>query len=38
VRIVNNNMGNVPARMYNSPDVKNPAIARPATFYFKDQA
>jgi peptide/nickel transport system substrate-binding protein len=35
VRIVNNNLGNVPARQYNSPDVKNPGISRPVTFYYK---
>jgi peptide/nickel transport system substrate-binding protein len=35
VRIVNRNMGNVPARQYNSPDVKNPGISRPVTFFYK---
>jgi peptide/nickel transport system substrate-binding protein len=35
VRITKNNMGNIPARMYNSPDGKTPGISRPATFYFK---
>ncbi|MBM4419030.1 MAG: ABC transporter substrate-binding protein [Chloroflexi bacterium] len=35
VRVTKNNMGNVPARMYNSPDGKTPAISRPASFYFK---
>ena len=35
VRIVKNNMGNIPARMYNSPDGKTPGISRPATFYWK---
>jgi len=35
VRIVKTNMGNIPARQYNSPDGKTPGISRPATFYFK---
>jgi peptide/nickel transport system substrate-binding protein len=35
VRVAKNNMGNIPARMYNSPDAKTPAIARPVTFFFK---
>ena len=35
VRIVSNNMGNVPARMYNSPDGMTPATSRPETFFFK---
>ncbi len=35
VRVAKNNFGNIPARMYNSPDGKNPGISRPATFYFK---
>jgi hypothetical protein len=32
---VKNNMGNIPSRMYNSPDGKTPGISRPATFYYK---
>jgi peptide/nickel transport system substrate-binding protein len=36
VRIAKNNLGNIPARQYNSPDGKTPAISRPATFYFKN--
>ena len=36
VRIVKNNMGNIPARQYNSPDGKTPGISRPATFYWKN--
>jgi len=28
-------MGNIPSRMYNSPDGKTPGISRPATFYYK---
>jgi peptide/nickel transport system substrate-binding protein len=35
VRIAKNNMGNVPARMYNSPDGKTPGISRPVTFFFR---
>jgi peptide/nickel transport system substrate-binding protein len=35
VRIVNRDMGNIPARQYNSPDVKNPGISRPVTFFYK---
>jgi peptide/nickel transport system substrate-binding protein len=35
VRIAKNSMGNIPARMYNSPDAKTPAISRPVTFFFK---
>jgi peptide/nickel transport system substrate-binding protein len=35
VRITKNNMGNIPARMYNSPDAKTPGISRPVTFFFK---
>lgn len=36
VRIAKTNMGNVPSRQYNSPDVLNPGISRPATFYYKN--
>jgi peptide/nickel transport system substrate-binding protein len=35
VRVVKTNMGNIPSRMYNSPDGKTPGISRPATFYYK---
>ncbi len=35
VRVVKNNVGNVPERQYNSPVVKNPTISRPVTFYYK---
>ena len=35
VRIVKNNMGNIPARQYNSPDGKTPTISRPVTFFWK---
>jgi peptide/nickel transport system substrate-binding protein len=35
VRVVKNNVGNVPGRIINSPATKNPAIARTMTFYFK---
>jgi peptide/nickel transport system substrate-binding protein len=36
VRVVKNNMGNVPSRQYNSPDGKTPGISRPATFFYKN--
>lgn len=36
VRIVKRNMGNIPARQYNSPVVKNPGISCPPSFFFKD--
>jgi peptide/nickel transport system substrate-binding protein len=35
VRLIKNNMGNVPARQFNSPDGKTPGTSRPVTFYFK---
>lgn len=35
VRIVSNNIGNVPARQYNSPDGMTPATSRPETLFFK---
>ncbi len=35
VRIVNRDLGNVPARRSNRPDVKNPGISRPVTFFYK---
>ena len=35
VRVVKNNMGNIPSRQYNSPDGKTPGISRPATFFYK---
>jgi peptide/nickel transport system substrate-binding protein len=35
VRVAKANMGNIPARMYNSPDAKTPAISRTVTFFFK---
>jgi peptide/nickel transport system substrate-binding protein len=35
VRIANRDLGNIPARQYNSPDVKNPGISRPVTFFYK---
>jgi peptide/nickel transport system substrate-binding protein len=35
VRIVRNNMGNNPARQYNSPDGMTPATSRPETLFFK---
>ena len=36
VRVVKDTMGNIPSRMYNSPDGKTPGISRPATFYWKN--
>src|SRR5947199_6569 len=36
VRVVKNNMGNIPSRQYNSPDGKTPGISRPITFYWKN--
>lgn len=36
-RVTAENMGNVPARIWNSPLFMNPNNARPVTFYFKDQ-
>ena len=36
VRVVKNNLGNIPTRMYNSPDGKTPGISRPVTFYWKN--
>jgi len=36
VRVVKNGLGNIPSRMYNSPDGKTPGISRPATFYWKN--
>jgi peptide/nickel transport system substrate-binding protein len=35
VRVVKTNMGNIPARQYNSPDGKTPTISRPVTFFWK---
>ncbi|HEX9015290.1 MAG TPA: ABC transporter substrate-binding protein [Chloroflexota bacterium] len=35
VRIVKNNMGNIPGRQYCSPDGATPAISRTMTFFFK---
>ncbi|MDP8921467.1 MAG: ABC transporter substrate-binding protein, partial [Chloroflexota bacterium] len=35
VRVFKTNMGNIPARMYSSPDGKTPAISRTMTFYYK---
>jgi hypothetical protein len=34
-RVVKNTMGNIPSRMYNSPDGKTPGISRTPTFFFK---
>jgi len=35
VRVHKNNLGNAPDRQYCTPWVKNPAISRPQTFYWK---
>jgi peptide/nickel transport system substrate-binding protein len=35
VRVFKTNMGNVPARQFNSPDGKTPGTSRPVTFFFK---
>jgi peptide/nickel transport system substrate-binding protein len=35
VRVVKNNMGNVPERMWNSAVSDNPMIAHPETYFFK---
>jgi len=35
VRMYKNNMGNVPARQFNSPDGKTPGTSRPVTFFYK---
>ena len=35
VRVVKNTMGNVPARQYNSPDVRTPSVSKVMTVYFK---
>jgi peptide/nickel transport system substrate-binding protein len=36
VRVVKNNMGNIPSRHFNIQAGQTPNISRPATFYFKD--
>jgi peptide/nickel transport system substrate-binding protein len=36
VRVVKNNMGNIPSRQFNIQAGQTPAISRPATFYFTD--
>lgn len=35
VRIAKTNLGNVPARQFNSPDAKTPAVVHPTTFFWK---
>jgi hypothetical protein len=35
VRVVKNNVGNVPERMWNSAVSDNPMIAHPETYFFK---
>ncbi len=36
VRVVKNNMGNIPSRHFNTQAGQTPAISRPATFFFTD--
>jgi len=36
VRVVKNNMGNIPSRQFNIQAGQTPNISRPATFYFTD--
>lgn len=35
LRVAKANLGNVPARLYNTPDAKNPVIIRPQTLFWK---
>ena len=35
VRVVKNNLGNVPERMWNSAVSDNPQIAHPETYFYK---
>jgi peptide/nickel transport system substrate-binding protein len=35
IRVAKVNLGNVPARQFNSPDTKTPAISQPVTFFWK---
>ncbi|MCH9010524.1 MAG: hypothetical protein IIC21_07870, partial [Chloroflexi bacterium] len=35
VRVVKNDLGNVPERQFNNPDTKTPSISRPVTLYWK---
>jgi peptide/nickel transport system substrate-binding protein len=35
VRVYNVNLGNIPARQYDTPWVRNPSISRPQTFFWK---
>ena len=37
VRIAKTDLGNMPSRHFNSPDVKTPGISRPVTFYWKSE-
>jgi peptide/nickel transport system substrate-binding protein len=36
VRVVKNNMGNIPSRLFNVQAGQTPAITRPATFFYTD--
>lgn len=38
VRIVKNNMGNIPARQVNAQHARTPCTSQPITFFFKDVA
>jgi peptide/nickel transport system substrate-binding protein len=38
VRIAKVDLGNIPSRMYNSPDGRTPGITRPQTFFWKSEA
>ena len=35
IRVTKTDLGNVPARQFNSPDTKTPSISRPITLYWK---
>lgn len=37
VRVAKTDLGNVPARQYNSPDARTPTISRPVTFFWKSE-
>jgi peptide/nickel transport system substrate-binding protein len=37
VRIAKTDLGNIPARQYNSPDARTPSISRPVTIFWKSE-
>jgi peptide/nickel transport system substrate-binding protein len=37
VRVAKTDLGNIPARQYNSPDARTPSISRPVTFFWKSE-